>query len=67
MHTRDGTSLLNFTSSLHSGFRFGLIRHKFATDVTSEPALQRLFGKHLRSIAARRKQRLADTTCLPKR
>jgi hypothetical protein len=41
MHTRDGASLLKFTSSLHSGFRFGLIRHKFATGVTREPALQR--------------------------
>jgi hypothetical protein len=66
MHTCDGVPLLNFTSRLHSGFRFGLSRHKFATGVTRKPRLQRLFGKHLRTIAARR-ERLADTTCLPKR
>ena len=31
MHRGDGATLLNFKSSLHSGFRFGLNRHKFAT------------------------------------
>jgi hypothetical protein len=31
MHTRGGATLLNFRSSLHSRFRFGLNRHKFAT------------------------------------
>jgi hypothetical protein len=67
MHTRDGASLLNFTSSLHGGFRFGLIRHKFATGVAPERGLQRLLDRHLRTIAARREPRLADTTCLPKR
>jgi hypothetical protein len=66
LHTRDGAPLLNFTSRLLSGFRFGLSRHKFATGVTRKPRPQRLFGKHLRTIAARR-ERLADTTCLPKR
>src|SRR3954463_14153261 len=67
MHTRDGASLLNFTPSLHSGFRFGLSRHKFATRVARKSGLQRLLGRHLRTIAARRQPRLADTTCLPKR
>ncbi|WP_063677477.1 hypothetical protein [Bradyrhizobium neotropicale] len=28
------TLLLNFSSSLHSGFRFGLNRHKIATGAT---------------------------------
>jgi hypothetical protein len=67
MHMRDGASLLNFTPSLHGGFRFGLSRHKFATGATRRPGLQKLFGKHLRTIVARREPRLADTTCLPKR
>ncbi|MGY3391494.1 hypothetical protein ACVWW6_004085 [Bradyrhizobium sp. USDA 3311] len=40
MHTRGGATLLNFTSSLHSRFRFGLNRHKFATDVTRKPRPQ---------------------------
>jgi len=31
LHTRAGAILLNFTSGLHSMFRFGLKRHKFAT------------------------------------
>jgi len=31
LHTRAGANLLNFTSRLHSGFRFGLNRYKFAT------------------------------------
>ena len=34
LHTRAGATLLNFTSGLHSGFRFGLSRHKFATGVS---------------------------------
>jgi len=67
MHTRDGASLLNFASSLHSGFRFGLSRHKFATGATRKRELQRLFRRQLRTIAAQREQRLADTSCLPKR
>jgi hypothetical protein len=33
LHTRAGAILLNFTSSLHSGFRFGLNRHNFATGI----------------------------------
>ncbi|MBP1091061.1 hypothetical protein ACVIWV_001239 [Bradyrhizobium diazoefficiens] len=40
MHTRGGATLLNSTSSLHSRFRFGLNRHKFATDVTRKPRPQ---------------------------
>ncbi|OAF13034.1 hypothetical protein AYJ54_45720 [Bradyrhizobium centrolobii] len=31
LHTGITVLLLNFSSSLHSGFRFGLNRHKFAT------------------------------------
>jgi len=66
MHTRDGASLLNFTPGLHSGFRFGLSRHKFATGVTGKPGLQRLLGRY-QDDRRRREPRLADTSCLPKR
>jgi hypothetical protein len=40
LHTRAGAILLNFTSSLHSGFRFGLNRHKFATGLAPGMRLQ---------------------------
>jgi len=33
LHTCAGAFLLSFTPSLHSGFRFRLDRHKFATGV----------------------------------
>jgi len=34
LHTCAGAFLLSFTPSLHSGFRFRLDRHKFATGIT---------------------------------
>jgi hypothetical protein len=66
MHTRGGATLLNFRSSLHSRFRFGLNRHKFATDVTRKPRKQGQ-SRGAGTIRTRPERRLADINRLPKR
>lgn len=67
MHTRGGATLLNFRSSLHSRFRFGLNRHKFATDVTRKPRPQGQSPRRWSTIRTRPERRLADIDRLPKR
>jgi hypothetical protein len=67
LHTRDGASLLNFTSGLHSGFRIGLNRHKFATGVARKARPRRLSGEQPGATDTRREGRLAMAARLPKR
>jgi hypothetical protein len=47
MHTRDGAPLLNKASRLHSWFRFGSNRYKFATGLMRKPR-----AGHLSTIIA---------------
>jgi len=64
MHTRGGATLLNFRSSLHSRFRFGLNRHKFATDVTRKPRPQgQSRGAGARSAPGRSGDSPISTAC----
>lgn len=42
LHTRHGAILLKVTSGLHTGFRFELNRHNFATETHNETLERRL-------------------------
>src|SRR4051812_39636190 len=57
LHTRAGALLLNFTSRLHSVFRFGLERHKFATDAHARKAT----ATNSESVISRRKPRVTTS------
>ncbi|MDH6262704.1 hypothetical protein M2427_006654 [Bradyrhizobium sp. BR13661] len=67
LHTRAGAVLPNFTSSLHSGFRFGLNRHKYATDLACRLRLREAPALRLETLITRRRVATRVTKPLPKR